>query len=257
MIAQPQVVYKRVVQRPLTLDEKIVKSKESVDYEVKRLYYCSYLFIPFGLLCIFIGFKEMFDARLKATFVVQEKQIPWGNPNYTGFQWTNVTIPENRLEKVFYDAIWNTSFLTVIVSFLLFTMGRTALRATEKQKSRVAERMFNRHFFLFLTFLVFYVFTRKQSRVFKSTFEWYKAQNISAEAFNNGSITELIEMPKRNLAARPAYSYNFNNLYHQHQRMFDEADAEFDRAFAQPIPEELKSAVKKMRHHHSSRKQNF
>lgn len=57
--------------------------------------------------------------------------------------------------------MWSMSFLTVIVSFFLFAMGRAALRATQKQKSRVAERMFNRHFFMFLAFLVFYVFTRK------------------------------------------------------------------------------------------------
>ena len=135
--------------------------------------------------------------------------------------------------------------LTVIVSFLLFTMGRTALRATEKQKSRVAERMFNRHFFLFLTFLVFYVFTRKQSRIFKGTFEWYKAQNFSTEAFQNASIHDFVEAPKRNLAARQGFAYNFNNLYGQQKSMFDEADAEFDTA-----------AAHHSRRHHAPRKQH-
>jgi hypothetical protein len=67
------------------LDEKILKTKESIDYEANRIYYCSYMFISFGLVSIFMGFREMFDSRLKAAFIVQEKQIPWGNSNYTNF----------------------------------------------------------------------------------------------------------------------------------------------------------------------------
>jgi hypothetical protein len=89
------------------------------------------LFLSFGLLSIFMGFKEMMDSKLKAAFIVQEKQIPWGNSNYTGFQWLNVTNPTyTRVETLVGDTIWNMSFLTVIVSFLLFAMGRAALRAT-------------------------------------------------------------------------------------------------------------------------------
>lgn len=89
---QPQAVPKRVVQRPLTLDEKIAKSKENIEYESTRIAYCSYLFIGFGLVSMFMSLKEMTDARLKAIFIVQEKQIPWGNANFTGFNWANVTI---------------------------------------------------------------------------------------------------------------------------------------------------------------------
>jgi len=81
-----------VVQRPLTLDEKIVKSKENIEYESTRIAYCSYLFIGFGLISMFMSMKEMTDARLKSIFIVQEKAIPWGNANYTNWNWPNVTV---------------------------------------------------------------------------------------------------------------------------------------------------------------------
>ena len=61
---------------------------------------------------------------------------------------------------------------SILVAFFLFAMGKAALRATQKQKSKIAERMFNRHFFMFLAFLVFYVFHRKQYRMFKGTYDW-------------------------------------------------------------------------------------
>jgi len=81
-----------VIQRPLTLDEKIVKSKENIEYESTRIAYCSYLFIGFGLMSMFMSMKEMTDARLKSIFIVQEKAIPWGNANYTNWNWPNVTV---------------------------------------------------------------------------------------------------------------------------------------------------------------------
>ena len=76
----------------MTLDEKIAKSKENIEYESTRIQYCSYLFIGFGLVSMFMSLKEMTDARLKSIFIVQEKQIPWGNANYTNWNWQNVTV---------------------------------------------------------------------------------------------------------------------------------------------------------------------
>jgi hypothetical protein len=63
----------------LTLDEKIAKEKEAAEYEIKRIYACSWIFLIFGIVCIFSGAYEMTDARRKAAFIKQEHQIPWGN----------------------------------------------------------------------------------------------------------------------------------------------------------------------------------
>jgi len=253
--AQPQPTTQRVIQRPQTLDEKILKTKEAIDYEANRIYYCSYLFIAFGLVSIFMGFKEMFDARLKAAFIVQEKQIPWGNSNYTGFQWLNVTTPsDTRVETILYDTLWNMSLLTVIVSFFLFAMGRAALRATQKQKSRVAERMFNRHFFMFLAFLVFYVFTRKQGRIFKGTFDYIKQQaneTNQTTIFDNTTMVSNMtqEMPKRNLRASHGDFEKFNKVMQKHEEMFDQMDMQFDNAFNQEIPEDFRNVMTNMKKH--------
>merc|ERR1711998_623361 len=207
---QPQAVPKRVVQRPLTLDEKISKSKENIEYESTRIQYCSYLFIGFGLASMFMSLKEMTDARLKSIFIVQEKQIPWGNKNYTGFNWPNVTVPaETRVEQILYESLWMMMFFSAIVSFFLFAMGKVALRATQKQKSRVAERMFNRHFFMFMAFLVFYVFHRKQYRMFKGTFDWIQTHDYNTSSpflYDDATLlnmtADVVEAPKRNLRAR-------------------------------------------------------
>lgn len=137
---QPRTaVSQKAVSRPLTLDEKIVKAKEAVDYEAKRISWCSYLFIVFGLVCIFTGFRETFDARRKAAFIYQEHQIPWGNKNFTNFTLANVTTPTmNRVEVEIHDRIRNMSILTIVVSFFILSMGNAALRSTQKLKSRVA-----------------------------------------------------------------------------------------------------------------------
>ena len=41
------------------MDEKIAKSKENIEYESTRIQYCSYLFIGFGLVSMFMSLKEM------------------------------------------------------------------------------------------------------------------------------------------------------------------------------------------------------
>ena len=71
VFVHPMVVptTQRMISRPLTLDEKISKTNEAVEYEVKRIYACSWIFVVFGLVCILTGFNEMFDARRKAAFI--------------------------------------------------------------------------------------------------------------------------------------------------------------------------------------------
>jgi hypothetical protein len=247
------------------LDEKIAKSKENIEYESTRIAYCSYLFIGFGLVSMFMSLKELTDARLKSIFIVQEKQIPWGNANYTGWSWPNVTATtQTRSEQVIYDTIWNMSFFSAMVSFFLFAMGKTALRATQKQKSRVAERMFNRHFFMFLTFLVFYVFTRKQSRIFKGAFDYIKTHdNLTAAYYETDAAilnmtVNVTEQPKRNLRARyHAQSDQYDNVLHQHEQMYDEIDMQYDKAFNQQSPDDFRNVMKKTKKHHNSKKHQF
>ena len=160
------------------MDEKIAKTEEAVKYEAKRIYICSWIFMAFGIVCVLAGFNEAFDARRKAAFIRQYEQIPWGNKNYTNFTMANATNPDmNRVEIVLHDSIRNMSILTVVVSALIYGMGKSAHRSAEKLKSKVAQRMFGRHFFLFLAFLVFYVFTRKQSRYFKQVYNFMKEQD--------------------------------------------------------------------------------
>lgn len=91
------------------------------------------MFIAFGLCTMFMSFKELVDARLKSIFIVQEKQLPWGNANYTNFTWANITVAQNnRAEQIIYDTLWNMCFFSILVAFFLFAMGKTALRATHK-----------------------------------------------------------------------------------------------------------------------------
>lgn len=241
------------------MDEKIAKSKENIEYESTRIQYCSYLFIGFGLVSMFMSLKEMTDARMKSIFIVQEKQIPWGNSNYTGFSWPNVTVAtEGRVENILYESLWMMMFFSTIVSFFLFAMGKVALRATQKQKSRVAERMFNRHFFMFMVFLVFYVFTRKQGRIFKGTVEYVKTHdNLTAlyhetEADIANMTTNVTEAPKRNLRAR------HHQASRQHfEQQFDDVDVQFDKAYNQQIPDDFRKIMKNMKKQHNSQRHQF
>jgi len=250
----------------LTLDEKIAKSKENVEYEANRIYYCSYLFIAFGLSTMFMSFKELVDARLKSIFIVQEKQLPWGNANYTNFTWPNVTIAsQNRLEQIIYDSLWNMCIFSILVAFFLFAMGKTALRATHKQKSRIAERMFNRHFFMFMAFLVFYVFHRKQYRMFKGTFDWIQTHDYNTSSpflYDDATLinmtADVVEAPKRNLRARhQSRGQVYDHLLQQHEQMMDQMDMQYDKAFNQQIPDDFRHIMKKMRQQHKANKHGF
>jgi flagellar basal body-associated protein FliL len=153
---------------------------------------------------------------------------------------------------------------STMVSFFLFAMGKTALRATQKQKSRVTERMFNRHFFMFLAFLVFYVFTRKQSRLFKGAFEYIQTHdNLTASYYDTDAAvvnmtTNMTETPKRNLRERfHARNDQYDNVLQQHEQMFEDIDMQFDKAFSQQIPDDFKKVMKKMKKHHNSKKHEF
>lgn len=155
-------------------------------------------------------------------------------------------------------------FFSTLTTFFLFAMGKVALRATQKQKSRVAERMFNRHFFMFLAFLVFYVFTRKQSRLFKGTFDYIKTHdNLTAPYYESDAAilnmtTNMTETPKRNLRERyHARNDEYENVLHQHEQMFDEIDMQFDKAFSQQIPDDFRKVMRKMKKHHNSKKHEF
>jgi len=220
VVVQPTVVpivptTQRVIARPLTLDEKISKTNEAVEYEAKRIYFCSWIFIMFGIICVLTGFNEIFDARRKAAFIAQEHQIPWGNKNFTNFTMANAT-SENmgRVEVQLFDGIRNMSILTVVVSFIIFMMGRSANRSVTKKKSKVAQRMFRRHFFLFLAFLVFYVFTRKQSRAFKEVFEHLKEGDKTVETATSMKAANVTAMPKRNLKAMYV---DLDTMYKRHE----------------------------------------
>jgi hypothetical protein len=118
------------------------------------------------------------------------------------------------------------SILTIVVSAIIFMMGKTANRAAMKTKSRVAERMFNRHFFMFLAFLVFYIFTRKQSRAFKDIFEKLKEgdKNVTSVTLD---VSNMSETPRK---LRAMY-IDLDNMYQRHQ-----------------VPEELKMMMNDLKY---------
>jgi len=155
-------------------------------------------------------------------------------------------------------------FFSTIVSFLLFAMGKVALRATQKQKSRVAERMFNRHFFMFMAFLVFYVFTRKQGRLFKGTVDYVKTHdNLTAPYYEVDAdianmTTNVTEAPKRNLRARyHGRNDQFDEMHKHFEQQFDEVNVQFDKAFNQQIPDDFRKIMNNMKKQHNSKRHQF
>lgn len=90
--------------------------------------------------------------------------------------------------------------------------------------------MFGRHFFLFLAFLVFYVFTRKESRVFKGIFEKIKEADknntTTIDDFSVMNATNATEADmRRNLRARhQQFGGYFNNMDPQFDSMMNSAD---------------------------------
>lgn len=130
----------------------------------------------------------------------------------------NVTSPTaGRVETQLYDHIFNISGLTIIVSFILFMMGRGALRTTVKQKAKVAQRMFRRNFFFFCAFLVFYVFTRKQSRSFMTVYQSLTDGDKNETTIVANMTNDVAEESKRNLRA----VYKRYNVPEESQDMLD------------------------------------
>lgn len=140
----------------------------------------------------------------------------------------NVTSEDmGRAEVQLFDGIRNISILTVVVSLMMFLMGRSAMRTTEKKKSKVAQRMFGRHFFLFLAFLVFYVFTRKQTRAFKDVFDKLKEGDKNVASITSMKAADVVKTPKRNLKAM---YIDLDNMFQRYQ-----------------VPEEMKMMMDDMR----------
>jgi hypothetical protein len=219
------------------------------------------------------GVNEMFGSRLKAAFIAQEHQIPWGNKNFTNFTMANVTSPTmGRVELQLYDHIHNMSLLTVAVSFFLFMMGCAALKATAKQKSKVAQRCFRRNFFFFCFFLVFYVFTRKQSRSFMTVYQSLTDGDKNETAIAANMSTDVTEEAKRNLKAIAFRIHDgsldlgqvykrqhvpqevqdvMNNMkWSQQKEMDDVNDHDLNDVFERhQLPEEVKDMMKAMKYH--------
>lgn len=246
--AQPQVVArtpsKKVVTRPLTLDEKIVDAKEAVAYEVKRITVCGYIFLAFGMISLFCSVNEMFSLRVKAAFIRQEHQIPWGNPNFTNFTFEQVTTKNmDRLEGILFDTLQNMIFMSIVVCLLLAFMGKAALRAAAKQKSRISQRMFRRHFFAFLLFLIFYVYTRKQGRKFRGVIDWMNTNDHDNQPYipNNSTANNSSRPPFQEEEARRNLMAKYNIAH----------DAQLDDIFARhDIPEEVQQMMAEMRQSH-------
>lgn len=80
--------------------------------------------------------------------------------------------------------------------------------------------MFNRHFFMFLAFLVFYVFHRKQYRLFKGCFDYISTHDVNATLFQetDATILNMTEAPKRNLRAKHhSRGQVYDHLLQQHE----------------------------------------
>jgi len=76
-------------------------------------------------------------------------------------------------------------------------MGKIALKAVKAQNAKKTGRLFKKHLFCFVAFIVFYLFTKKESKEFKSIFDKLVAEDKNETSLNIKST--LTEAPKRNL----------------------------------------------------------
>lgn len=158
---------KKIVTRPLTLDQKIAKTEVDIKFETKNIWACSYMFVAAGAVGFFTGINASFNARTEAAFVRDTHQLPWGNPNFTNWTVANSTRPDtDRVELVLYDLIRQVDIAKSCVSLLLVMMGLTALAALRRGKAVAAQKAFQRTFFTFFIFLTFFVYSRKAERNF-------------------------------------------------------------------------------------------
>lgn len=192
----------------MTLDEKIVKTKESIAHETACISWCSYALLASGLIMAFDGSYRFTDARRMSAFVYETHQLPFYNKNYTSFSLANDTTPMTRTEYELFDAYKQVFGFYVVSSVFLIILARIALRPTHKQKSKVAENMFNRFFATFLVFLVFYVFERrggmKTLEIYGRLVNGDKNQTLAvveAPEIVNGTLN-MTESPKRSLRSR-------------------------------------------------------
>lgn len=197
-VVQPKRV---ATTKQLTLDQKIKTAQENVEYESKRLFTCGWIFVVVGAIGFFCGINSTFHARTEAAFLYDMKQLPWGNPNYTNWTILNATTQtSDRMELVTYDLIRELHLIKSSISFIIVMMGLAALAAINRGKALFAKKMFQRFFFTFATFIIFYVYQKKQHKNF----------NYVVKYIQTGSFTSESEMPKlgdpiANLGDAPAW----------------------------------------------------
>lgn len=156
---------KNVVTRPLSLKDKIDDAKKDAEYELKRIWACSWSLVPLGAAGVFYAINESLTSRNQAAFVREFAQKPWDNSNYTGWTVLNATRKfEDRFELEYVDIINNMFCAYAGACALVVMMAVTGLNTVRAAKSHVATKMFRRQFFTFLVFLIFFCYYRRMDK---------------------------------------------------------------------------------------------
>lgn len=78
------------------------------------------------------------------------------------------TAVPDRVEMTLFDMIRTEFVLKSCISFLIVLMGLTGLATLRRGKALFAQKMFQRMFFTFMVFLIFFVYSRKGETNFKN-----------------------------------------------------------------------------------------
>lgn len=119
-----------------------------------------------GAIGFFSGINDSFNTRTEAAFIREhEGQVPWGNSNFTNWTVLNSTRPEaDRVEMRIFDLVREKHLFKACIAFLITMMGVVGLRALREGKAASAMKGFQQTFFLFIIFVVFYDFERREGK---------------------------------------------------------------------------------------------
>lgn len=155
------------MKRPKTIDQKIAQFQDDIKYESKRIWLTSVTFIALGAIGFFTGINNTFQVRTIANFVRDTKQSPYNNPNLTSWTIMNSTEPvPDRIEMGIFDFMRADEVCKAALGALVFMMGLTGLATVKRGKAMAAQKNFQRVFYTFCVFLIFFVYQRKQVQSF-------------------------------------------------------------------------------------------
>lgn len=199
-----------VVSKPLTIDQRIKKTQDDINWEAKNIWFISWAFMAIGCIGFFSGINDTFTVRTRADFVREMKQSPYHNPNITSWTIMNSTVAvPDRIENGIYDFMRTIDVVKAAIGFLVFVMGLTGYATINRGKALGAQKNFQRVFYTLMVFLIFFVYLRKQEK----SVDWI-VTSLQMGSLNNSNWDHVInnmpaepvkveEPTKRVLAADP------------------------------------------------------